>query len=215
MRRHPWLTAAVVLFVLSVVVFFGLEWRSEQRWHRYEMDARARGVKLLLTDFARPEIPDAQNFAALPMMRKAFAGGDDSAPFPWPKKPGNLRPGGNVYSSSWGGPPPFGDPLKGKKIDWVEWQKYFQAAGFITETTDNPVRDVLQALDHYAPQFQEWSEWRTHPQCRFPLDLTKGADLPLPHLAAFQNATKVFALRWAIPPRLTRTFRRGCKRTSS
>ena len=69
LRRHPWLTSIVTVVTLCVIVFFCLEWRAEQRWQRYAAEARSRGVKLLLTDFARPEIPDEQNFAAVHFLR--------------------------------------------------------------------------------------------------------------------------------------------------
>lgn len=194
MRRHPWLTAAVVLFVLCVAAFLGLEWRSEQRWHRYEADARAHGVKLLLTDFARPEIPEAQNFAALPMMRKAIAGtgGEIAFALLQTENPGLADdlpfPRGNQ-------PPVFGDAIKRQEISWADWQQYFQAAGFLSELSDSPPADVLRALEHFAPQFQEWGQWRQRPQCRFPLDLTQGMNLTFSHLSPFQKAVKVFALR--------------------
>ncbi|MEP6670445.1 MAG: hypothetical protein ABJF10_14895 [Chthoniobacter sp.] len=193
MRRHPWLTATIVLVAVCAVLFFCLEWRAEQRWRRYAADARGHGVKLLLSDFARPEIPDEQNFAALPMMRKAFAGPAGESAFTLPDV---ANSGADHLPFPKGDRPPvFGDITKAQEIVWSDWQKYFQAAGFLTELSDNPPADVLRALDHYAPQFQEWSEWRKRPRCRFPLDFTKGMNIPFSHLSTFQRAVKVFALR--------------------
>jgi hypothetical protein len=57
------------------------------------------------------------------------------------------------------------------------------------------VQDVLRALEHYAPEFQQWSEWRSRPQCRFGLDFPKAEKLHLPHLSIFMDAEKLFALR--------------------
>ncbi|HSI12822.1 MAG TPA: hypothetical protein VK961_12305 [Chthoniobacter sp.] len=192
-RRHPWLTAIVSFVAMCVVVFFCLEWRAEQRWQRYAAEARVRGVKLMLTDFAQPEIPDEQNFAALPMMRKISGDAGGNGPFylPQAKDAGAddlVFPKGNQ-------PPSFGDLKRGPNIDLAIWQDYFHQTGFLAEKSADPARDVLQALEHFAPELREWSEWRTRPECRFPLDLTKGIDLRLPYRTSFVEAGKVLTLR--------------------
>jgi hypothetical protein len=181
LRRHPWLTGTAVFVALCGLCYLGLEWHSEMSWQRYAAAARARGVKMQLVEFARPEIPDEQNFAALPMMRKVVPGNGEGTPF---KLPSGLK-----------SPPAFGDPIHGQWIDWREWQKYFHSVGYLTETSDKPAGDVLRALEHYAPLFQEWSEWRTRPQCRFALDYSKGLLLEMSHLSIFQNAARLFSLR--------------------
>ena len=177
-HSHPIIAMTSAFVALFLVSHFFLNWRAERRWQAYAEAARARGVKLHLTDFERPEIPDAENFAALPMMRAVFANGAKS-PMALPEKDR----------------PTFGDVRKGERMDWEKWQAYFKDAGFIAETTDSPPREVLRALEHYTPQFQEWSEWKTRPHCRFALDLKAGAAMPLPHLSTFQHAAVLFSLR--------------------
>ena len=54
---------------------------------------------------------------------------------------------------------------------------------------------MLRGLEHYAPQFKEWSEWRTRPRCGFPLDFKNGSALPLDRLGTLHDAAKLFALR--------------------
>ena len=177
--HSPPIIATLGAFVgLFLVAHFFLNWRAERRWQTCVVAARARGVKLHLTDFERPEIPDAENFAALPIMRAVFSNGAKSPM----ALPGKDRP-------------TFGDARKGERMDWEKWQAYFKDAGFISATTDSPPRDVLRALEHYSPQFQEWSEWKTRPQCRFALDLKAGAMMRLPHLGTFSDAAKLFSLR--------------------
>src|SRR5436305_566332 len=127
MRRHPWLTAAIMIVVLSAGLFFCFEWLVERRWQQYAAEARARGVKMLLTDFARSKIPDDQNFAALPMMRAALTSGGN--PFALPARPKLWA----LATPAALAPPPVGDAVRGEKIDWAEWRKYFQEVGFLTE----------------------------------------------------------------------------------
>ena len=178
LRSHPFISIFGGFLALLVAAHFFLNWRAERRWQAYAEAARARGVKLHLTDFERPEILDEENFAALPMMRAIMQPGATS-PMALPEKDR----------------PSFGDPRKGERLDWVKWQAFFKDAGFISETTDSRPLDVLSALEHYAPQFQEWSEWKTRTRCQFALDLKAGAAMPLPHLNIFIDATKLFQLR--------------------
>ncbi|MEA3212152.1 MAG: hypothetical protein QOE70_5209 [Chthoniobacter sp.] len=158
-----------------------LNWQAERRWQHYQTEARARGVKLTLVEFALPEIPDEENFACLPMFRAAFAAGGSSAfdlPDAWPKRM-----------------PRFGDVLKGERMDWPAWQDYFRGLGWLADKSDDPVQDTLRALDHFAPELAEWREWHERHRSRFPLDLKAGAAMPLPHLSVIQHATRIFALR--------------------
>lgn len=192
-RRHPWLTAIVGFIAVCVIVFFCLEWRSEKRWQRYAAEARASGTKLMPADFVRPEIPEAQNFAALPMIRRLFDGSESPKLFDLPLVKSNKLdyerfPKGNA-------PPDRADPEKGPNIDLTIWRDYFYAVGFLGEKSDNVARDVLRALEHFAPEFGEWSEWRRRPQCRLPIDYAKGLNVRLPHLGPLQAAMKMFVLR--------------------
>lgn len=169
LRRHPWLTAALTLVLLLGALYVLVEWRAEQRWQRYAADARSRGARVHPEDEVRPQIPAEQNFAELPMLKKALAGGGGELPFKLPKwrrtAPAIRDRKPSTYEDI---PPSLADAAKGEKINWKEWQDYFVAVGFLTETTDEPARDVLRALEHYAPQFQQWSEWRTtRTQCQF------------------------------------------------
>ena len=178
LRSRPIIAGCIAFLALCVCLHFFLNWKAERRWQAYAKEARARGVKLNLTDFAQPKIPDEENFAALPMMRAIMQ--------PGAKSPMAL-PTAN--------PPSFGDPRKGERLDWQKWQSYFKDAGFISETTESPPRDVLRALEHYAPEFQEWSEWKTRRKCRFPLDCPASIELPQPYLGIFRGASKLFNLR--------------------
>ena len=179
-RSHPLTTIFLVLIGFAVGTHLFANWRAEVRWQRYCAAARARGVKLTLAEFAPPEIPDAENFAKIPMLRAIFTGGVQR-PMELPVVNGKR--------------PEFGNAVRGERLDWQAWQKFCKDAGWITETSDDTPRDVLRALEHYAPQFKEWSEWRTRPHCRFPLDLNRGFALPLTHLSTFTDAAKIFGLR--------------------
>ena len=174
-RSHPLTTIFLVLIGFTVGTHLFANWRAEVRWQRYCAAARARGVKLTLAEFAPPQIPDAENFAMIPLFSSARSQA--------------LR-----LPSTSGRRPDFGDALKGEKTDWQAWQKLFKDASLITETTEEPARDVLRAVEHYASQFKEWSEWKTRPHCRFSYDYSSGLGRQLPGVT-FIDAVKLFDLR--------------------
>jgi hypothetical protein len=180
LQSHPLTTASICFIALCTSLHFYLNWKAEQRWQAYAAESRARGVKLTLAEFTPPEIPDAENFAALPMMRTTM---DRNA------KPAFQIP--RVRS----GPRPANNYSKGERLDLKAWAKFFHEAGFIPETTDSAQRDVLLALDHYAAEIKEWSGWRTRPRCQFPTRLDATGFLQTPNFTTFTNASQVFALR--------------------
>ena len=179
-RTHPLTTICLAIVGFAVGTHLFANWRAEVRWQRYCAAARARGVQLTVAEFTPPEIPDAENFAALPMMRAAFVRGAQAS-FKLP------RPNG--------GSPPYHNYPKGERIDFKAWAKFFQDAGYIGEMTDSPPRDVLLALEHYAPQFREWSGWRTRKHCRFPMEVDASGFMQSPDFGTFTNAWQIFTLR--------------------
>ena len=179
-RSHPLTTICLALVGFAVGAHLFANWRAEVRWQRYCTEARARGVKLTLAEFAPPEIPDAENFAALPMFRAIFNGGVQR-PMELPGKSGSRPSTGNMH--------------RGERLDWQKWQIFFKDNGLLAETTDDAPHDVLRALEHYAPQFTEWSEWRTRPHARFPLDCQAEITMDLPHVWTLRDAARLFELR--------------------
>ena len=179
-RSHPLTVIGLALVGCALGLHLFANWRAEVRWQNYCATARARGVKLTLAEFAPPEIPDAENFAKLPMFRTALTRGAPS-PFKMPRPNGGSTP---AYSYS-----------KGERLDFKAWAKFFKDAGFISEMTDSPPRDVLFALEHYAPLCKEWSEWRSRPHCQFPVQLDASGWPQMPNYDIFSSAYQLFTLR--------------------
>jgi hypothetical protein len=95
--------------------------------------------------------------------------------------------------------PGAGNAIKGTRIDWSAWSQFLMENGLLSATSDEPVRDVLRALDTRAEELSQWREWPRRPRCRFPLDLAAGAAMSCPHLSALLNAAPFFALRVRAP----------------
>jgi len=64
---------ALVVFITLFALFHAEEnFRGKRAWDRYRKEAEARGVKLELTAFIPPSIPDEQNGAATPYIQAWF-----------------------------------------------------------------------------------------------------------------------------------------------
>ena len=194
-RRGRWrkvlaILAFVVAFLATGIAAFYLIERQCGRaaWEAYEAEAKARGVKLLLTDYVLPPVPDAENFAAIPLFDEVFRAQAACQPVPNPLALPQVE---GVRQ------PPFDNSAKQQRIDLAAWQTFFLETKVLTATTDHPARDVLTALEKYDAPLAQLREAGARPHCRFPVRYEDLAAAALPHLAIFRSASRVYVLRMA------------------
>ena len=75
LEDHPIAAFCAALVILGMGGHFIANWLAERRWQAYCAAARARGAKISIAEIIPPEIPDSENFAALPMFRGVFKTG--------------------------------------------------------------------------------------------------------------------------------------------
>jgi hypothetical protein len=73
---RPWwrrrLFKTTVIAILCLTAYYILERQlGEHAWMAYQREAAAKGIKLQYADFETPDIPDEENYAAVPIFRKA------------------------------------------------------------------------------------------------------------------------------------------------
>jgi hypothetical protein len=189
-RRWGWLKPAfVVVGLLSIVPGFYLEERirGEWAWEVYEADALKRGVKLKFSDYIPPEVPDAENFASIPIIDAVFRASDAGQATPDPfELPGKK--------DKW---PRVSNITKQEHIDLVAWQKYFVEREMLPKAGDNAAADILLALEKFNAPLQELREAGRRPRCRFPVHWEKGYAAALPHFGVLQSAVRLHGLRLA------------------
>lgn len=115
-------------FILAALVLIFIteeNWRGRRAWEAYRVAAEKRGVKLFLQDFIQPDIPDAENYAAIPVIRDLFAKPKDGEDPPTPFK----LPVANV-------PEPPND-LKSQRFDVTRWQQYLLNNKLLAEKSDS------------------------------------------------------------------------------
>ncbi len=179
---------ALVLTVLIPGLYLVEKYRGRAAWRAYETEAKARGVKLDLADYIPPKIPDAENFASIPIFEAVFRASEAKEETPNPFK---LPPAKN------GKLPNFADPVKQERINLAAWQKYFVETKLLPAPGENAAADVLKALESFAAPLAELREAVARPHCRFPVHWEKAFAADFPHMQIFQSAWKLLALRLA------------------
>ncbi len=189
-RLRRWLVRAgfllACLVTLVIALFLEEKIRGRAAWRAYETAARQRGVKLDFADYVSPKIPDAENFAAIPVFDAVFRASDAHEIIPNPCK---LPEVAGVKE------PSFSDPNKQARIDLAAWQQFFVATKLLPATGDSPAADVLRALDTFAAPLAQLSAAGTRPHCRFPVHWEDLYAARLPHLEVLRAASRLYALR--------------------
>lgn len=176
--------AFVCAALLTLVAAFYLVERQRGRamWQKYEAEARARQVKLYLMELVPAPVPDAENFAAVPIFQDAFDKPNAPNPFALLERPGEKAPS-------------LGAAVKNELVDLGEWQKFFIATKTLSTASGNPAEDVLQALEHYAAAWEQLRTAAARPRSRFPVRYEDGINASMPHVGVLQSAAKLNALR--------------------
>ncbi len=183
---------AVVVGILGLLIvpacYWGERWRGRRAWKKYETEAKARGVKLDSAEFFRYKIPDANNFASIPIFEAAFRADDRGEPVPDPFELPNSKDNPR---------PRFGDHIKQQPIDLVAWQKYLVKARLLPAAGASAADDVLKALESRAASLAQLQEAARRPHGRFPVHWERHWEAGVPHLELVCNAAKLHLLRMA------------------
>jgi len=200
--------AGAVLLTLIVALFVEEGIRGRAAWRSYLEDANARHVKVALAEFVPPPVPDERNFAAIPLFQRVFANPGSMTALRLPEVSGAKKPPNEIDADRDGGGPKrpkvggakkpgFGNRMKGERPDLAAWQEYFVQAKYLPAAGSDPAADVLKALEHYAPQWEELREASVRPESRFPVRYEDGVNAAMPHLTLFDGAIQISLLRMA------------------
>ena len=194
-KRRPLiirLLRGLTVLVLSLAVLIPCLYvvekhRGRAAWRAYETEAKARGVKLDLSDFIPPQIPDAENFASIPIFEAAFRAADVQQeipnPFKLPTRPGRMLP-------------KLAHAAQQEPIDLVAWQEYFVETKLLPAAGENVAADVLKALETFAAPLAQLQKAAARPHCRFPVHWEKpGAEFPCGTI--LQSAATLLTLKVA------------------
>ena len=181
------------LFIATVVtggaaLFVGANSAGRTAWERYSEEASARGVKMSLPELLPAPVPDAENFAAVPLFTNLFS--EDEAVR---KKASEALDLNFLQREKEARHTAFGT---GTLCRLVDWQASFLKTGDLPVASADPAADVLRAIEHrFGPDLAELAEAERRPHAVFPVKWELGIAAMLPHMQQIQKAAKVHALR--------------------
>lgn len=181
-----WPLVFLILVGLIPVSYLVERHRSRAAWETYAINAAARGTKLKFADYLPPPVPDAENFARIPIFEGIFAAHSSTAPYFF-----DLR---NKSDQKM---PPFASSARQERIDLQAWQAHLVKAKFLPAAGDDAAADVLKALDRFSGPLEQLRAASTRPFCRFPVKWEQGIGAGMPHLEMLRSTAQLHALRMA------------------
>jgi hypothetical protein len=177
----------VLLLLAALWTAFCLEerWRGNRQWQAYRTAAQARGAKLDLANFVRPPVPEAENFAATPLVAELFHAVEAG------REPANWFAALKLNSQA----RPVSRPAdEGRLLNLVGWQDFLVTQGVLSAAGDNPARDVLRALTLVEPQLAELRTALQRPQAHYPVRWEDGFTTKLPHISQILRTAQIHQL---------------------
>jgi hypothetical protein len=175
-RRGGWtkgLLPAAIAFVTLVTLFYSwTNWWGARKLSAALAMLREKNEPTRFEELVPPPVPDADNVAAAPVFQEVFASEKDSRlrklEIPWKKITGKPEPGESTihFTARFLNPDFKGDD---------------QAAGEL----------VLKSLAPSAPLLEEVAQAVRRPGVCWPLEYEKSFEMPVPHVGAMVNASKV------------------------
>ncbi len=189
-RKTLLITGSILAVLAALAVLIWRHFVEEERdgrvaWETYRAAAEQRGVRLFIRDMLPPDVPDEENYAAIPVIREMFGerkpGAESGAPFAFP---------------NWvGRPPQRGSFSKGEPIDLGAWRAYLVKAKLLDTMTEDVPGDVLRALETFEPSLQQLRDASARPRCKFPTRWEDGMSAKMPHLPQLMGVARIFELR--------------------
>ena len=197
LKRLGWCALWVVTLVALVVAFEN--WRGRRAWERFVAESKAAGEDVSPTAVIPPPVPDAENFAMIPLFQALF----DYT---------NVITGGLTGTATWNNPeakqrlydldilgpkpPPQAPWRSGKFTDLAAWQAHyrrltnFPAAPQPQSAPD----DVLLALGKFDRELAELRGGAARPHARFPIRYEESIGALFPHLEVLRKFSSLAQL---------------------
>jgi hypothetical protein len=188
-RRNAMRLIFAVVLAITLWIAFCIEerWRGNRAWQSYRVAAQARGVPLTVEAIRPPAIPDAENYAAIPMIQALFEARQEGAIPPKWFEALKLDSGNAKRPVYHGAVPP----------SVVEYRDHFVREGVIASAGPDPAADVLAALAKVEPELAQLEEAGKRPRSSFPVPWELGFAASVPHLGPLRQAVDVYQIRLA------------------
>ncbi len=187
-----WLVTAIALLVAFE------NWRGRRAWDRFVAESKAAGEDLSPEAVIPPPVPDAENFAAVPLFKPLFEYEQPAAvdqPVKWKDEAGKDRLDKmEVFGPN---PPKVGAWRAGTFTDLTAWQAHYRKLTNFPSAPQpqSPSADLLVALGKFDSELAQLREAAKRPHARFPVHYEDSFLTLLPHLSAIRNLGRLTQLR--------------------
>ena len=174
-------------------------WQGRRAWEAYRAEAEQRGVVFDLEKLMPPPVPDAENFAATPLLRQYQSGnpefGESRAKRGQQASESPILLQDPHLKESW---PNKQNWMLGQRWNLAELQSYYRSSTNFPSwpTARTAGEDVLKALTRFDAELAELHAAAQRPRVRFNVQLTEdGVSTLIPHLQAVRSTLVAAALR--------------------
>lgn len=173
-------------------------WQGRRAWEAYRAEAEKRGVVFDLEKLMPPPVPDAENFAATPLLRPFQSGNPEFLSHRATNRSSEPFFPVTITAADVKDPLPRAEWLRGERLSLSSLQTYYRSSTNFPAwpSPRAPAEDVLKALSRFDAELAETHTAATRPHVRFNTLLTEdGISTLIPHLAAMKSLGNVVALR--------------------
>lgn len=194
LRILAWAVAwAVTLAVLGIVVE---NWLGARAWLAYVKAATAAGERLEPEAIVPAHVPDAENFAAIPLFKPLFdfehgtaSANDLHKPLIWrdpaaKERLEKLKPFGGADLK------PVDDWRQGQFVDMSAWAKKLRG-----EDSPEPGKALLLDLARFDPELEALRAGASRPQSRFPINYEDHVGARVLHLPVLRTFAAIGQMR--------------------
>jgi hypothetical protein len=173
---------ALTLAAVIAVAYCVEKWRGQRAWDAYAELARQRGVKLWPEEFAQQEIPDADNYAAVPCIREIETTTAENR--------GLVRGLPDLRDAN--GLDSFSFHMAATRSSVVEARDFFVKNMQLTNPSGDPAKDLVGFLATHAPALEQLREATRRRFCRFSTHWGRGTAVDRALVGFLQNAATLF-----------------------
>ncbi|MEN9575332.1 MAG: hypothetical protein RL514_3187 [Verrucomicrobiota bacterium] len=174
-------------------------WQGRRAWEAYRAEAEKHGVVFDLEKLMPPPVPDAENFAATPLLRPFQSGNPEFAKSR--AKAGPQAPELPILltdphlKTAW---PNNQNWLLGERCNLTKFQAYYRSSTNYPAWPGGrtPPEDVLKALSRFDAELAELHVALARPHARFNTGISEdGVSTLIPHLGPVKSVVAAAALR--------------------
>jgi hypothetical protein len=171
-------------------------WQGRRAWAAYRAEAEQRGVVFDLEKLMPPPVPDAENFAATPLLRPFQSGNPEYSEYA-----GRLKTQAPMVAfdrAVRGNPPLTAGIFVGRREDMGAMQAHYRASPNFPKWPEprSPAEDVRKALSYWDAEIGELRSAAARPTARFNIRITEdGVSTAVPHVYAMRHTLWALGVR--------------------